>query len=77
MFPDPLVFDTYKEFKDYLAAYEIDSCAHYVAYAETKDFKTDSRFHFTFYFQFFIIFDYFLSIEQNSGAQHHIIAAVT
>ena len=41
MFPDPLVFDTYKEFKDYLAAYEIDSCAHYVAYAETKDFKTD------------------------------------
>ena len=35
------MFDTYKEFKDYLAAYEIDSCAHYVAYAETKDFKTD------------------------------------
>ena len=71
------MFDTYKEFKDYLAAYEIDSCAHYVAYAETKDFKTDSRFHFTFHFQFLVIFAYFLSIEQNSGAQHHIIAAVT
>ena len=71
------MFDTYKEFKDYLAANKIDSCAHYVAYAETKDFKTDSRFYFTFHFQFFVIFDYFLLIEQNGGAQHHIIAAVT
>ena len=33
------MFETYKEFEDYLAAYEIGSCAYYIVYAETKDFK--------------------------------------
>ena len=37
-FLDPLIFEQYQQFKDYLS-YETDKCAHYVPYFETKDFK--------------------------------------
>ena len=43
-FLDPLIFEQYQQFKDYLASYEIDKCAHYVPYFETKDFKNDCEF---------------------------------